>query len=123
MIAGRGTIRDMDAPRTSQPDPTGELLFRSADVCADLWRRAALAKLEDMVGRAVVAALTDEADEMTVTSVQRGAHYTVVAVSGPLDARAGDSWPGTSTACTAPGRTIWWWTCPGSRGSRSSCST
>ncbi|QUH03533.1 STAS domain-containing protein [Saccharopolyspora erythraea] len=55
---------------------------------ADLWRRAALAELEDVVGRAVVAALTDEADEMTVTSVQHGAHYTVVTVSGPVDARA-----------------------------------
>ncbi|MEV0702214.1 STAS domain-containing protein [Saccharopolyspora sp. NPDC050389] len=74
--------------RPLHPDPASELLFRSADVRADLWRRAALAELEDMVGHAVVAALTDEADEMTITSVQRGAHYTVVTVSGPVDSRA-----------------------------------
>lgn len=73
---------------TPHPDPAGELLFRSADVHAEMWRRAALAELEDMVGRRVVAALTDQPAEMTITSVQSGAHYTVAAVSGPIDARA-----------------------------------
>ncbi|MCI2419312.1 STAS domain-containing protein [Saccharopolyspora sp. K220] len=78
----------MATRRPLHPDPASELLFRSADVRADLWRRAALAELADMAGHAFVAALTDEADEMTITSVQRGAHYTVVAVSGPVDSRA-----------------------------------
>jgi anti-anti-sigma regulatory factor len=78
----------MATRRPLYPDPASELLFRSADVRADLWRRAALAEVEEMVGHAVVAALTEEADEMTITSVQRGSHYTVVTVSGPVDSRA-----------------------------------
>lgn len=78
----------MSTQRTLHPEQTRELLFRSADLRADLWRRAALAELENMVGHAVVAALTDEIDEMTITSVQRGEHYTVVTVSGPVGSRA-----------------------------------
>lgn len=70
-----------------RPDPASELLFRSADVRAKLGRRAALAALEDMVGHPSVVTLVDE-DEMTIQSVQRGAHYTVVTVSGPVDSRA-----------------------------------
>lgn len=77
----------MATRRSFDPDSVSELLFRSADVRADLWRRAALAALEDMVGHAPVVALADE-DEMTINSVQRGAHYTVVTVSGPVDSRA-----------------------------------
>lgn len=67
--------------------PGGEL-FRFADIRANLWRRAALAELEHMIGQAVIEALTDVADEMTITSVQRGDHYAAVTVSGPADARA-----------------------------------
>ena len=77
----------MATRRTPQPNPFGELLFRSADVRADLWRRAALAELEDMVGHRVVAALTDQPAEMTIMSVQSRAHYAAVAVSGPADSR------------------------------------
>ncbi|RRO17699.1 anti-sigma factor antagonist [Saccharopolyspora rhizosphaerae] len=63
-----------------------EPLVRPTSLHPDLWRRAALAVLEDLVGRASVVAADEE--DMTINSVQRGAHYTVVTVSGPVDLRA-----------------------------------
>jgi anti-anti-sigma regulatory factor len=72
--------------RPLPPDLAGELLVRPTGLRPDLWRHAALAVLEDMVGGASVVASAD--DDMTINSVQRGAQYTVVTVSGPVDARA-----------------------------------
>jgi anti-sigma B factor antagonist len=41
-----------------------------------------------MISRLAALGRTDFASEMTITSAQRGSRYTVVAVGGPVDARA-----------------------------------
>jgi anti-anti-sigma regulatory factor len=49
---------------------------------------AALTELGRRTGQELVALVEDSADEIRVTSTLRGDHYTVVTVSGPIDARA-----------------------------------
>jgi anti-anti-sigma regulatory factor len=68
--------------------PSGEVLFQSARVRVDPWRRAALAEVERLSGQAMVAAPTESAGGMTVTSVLRGRHFAVVTVDGLINREA-----------------------------------